>query len=89
MLVAPADPEGENFPEEPTGFSPMPLSALPFPTITVISTTDKYVTVDRAELFAKSWGSKLVIIPDAGHINISAGYGKWDFGLELLKKLDL
>lgn len=88
LLVAPADTEGENFPGEPTGFSPMPLSTLPFPSITVTSTTDKYVTANRAELFAKSWGSELINVGDAGHINISSGYGEWDFGLEILQKLD-
>jgi len=88
LLVAPADPEAVSFPPEPTGFSPIPLNKLPFRSIIVISTTDPFASVGRAELFAESWGSELVNIGDAGHINISSGFGEWDAGLDILKQLD-
>lgn len=88
LLVAPSDTEAENYPTGTTGFAPMLLQKLPFPTITVASTNDYYVTLERAELFAKSWGSELLNVGEAGHINIASGYGEWDAGLELLKRLD-
>ena len=88
LLVAPADTEADSFPTGTTGFAPMVLSRLPFKTITVASTNDFYVTIARAELFAQSWGSEFVNIGEAGHINVGSGYGEWDFGLEVLKRLD-
>lgn len=88
LLVAPADADAETFPQGTTGFSPMPLIKLLFPSIVVTSTNDYFVTVDRAKQFAKAWGSELIAIGEAGHINISSGFGRWDKGLELLKRLD-
>jgi len=37
---------------------------------------------------AASWGSELINIGDAGHINALSGFGEWDAGLEILKRLD-
>ncbi|MET3503549.1 putative alpha/beta hydrolase family esterase [Mucilaginibacter rubeus] len=88
LLVAPSDTEADSYPTGTSGFTPMPLGKLPFKSITVFSNNDFYVSRERASLFADSWGSEIVNIGDAGHINVSAGYGKWDKGLDLLKKLD-
>ena len=88
LLVAPADPEAQTFPQGAMGFSPIPLIKLPFPSIVVTSTNDFFVTVDRAKQFAEAWGSEFVNIGEAGHINVASGFGDWDEGLEILKKLD-
>jgi len=88
LLVAPADSEAETFPTVTTGFSPVPLFKLPFPSIVVSSINDFYVTAERAKLFADSWGSEFINVGDAGHLNVSSGYGEWDNGLEFLKFLD-
>lgn len=88
LLVAPSDTEASSYPEGPVGFTPMPLNRLPFPSITVTSVDDHYVTLARAELFAESWGSELVNVGKAGHINVAAGYGAWPEGLQYLRKLD-
>jgi predicted alpha/beta hydrolase family esterase len=88
LLVAPSDTEAETFPQGTTGFTPVPLLKLPFKSIVVTSTNDQYVTTQRANLFAHTWGSELVNIGEAGHINIASGFGKWDEGLEILKRLD-
>jgi len=53
----------------------------------VASTDDPYVTVDRAEFFARSWGSRFVTIPQGGHLNASSGLGEWPAGKKLLKEL--
>jgi uncharacterized protein len=88
MLVAPSDTEAESYPPGTIGFTPMPLFKLPFPSITVMSTNDKYVSIEKAKVFANAWGSQLVNIGNAGHINSDSKLGFWEFGLELLKRLD-
>lgn len=84
FLVAPSDVDAPSYPAEPTGFGPMPLQTLPFPSIVAASTNDPYVSRERARQFADAWGSKFVEIGDAGHINGDAGYGPWPEGEAML-----
>jgi predicted alpha/beta hydrolase family esterase len=63
LLVAPADVEAQSAPQEVRGFRPVPLAALPFPSVLVASRTDRSVSFARATRFAQAWGSSLV---DAG-----------------------
>jgi predicted alpha/beta hydrolase family esterase len=87
LLVAPSDVETAHYAAFPTtGFGPMPMQKLPFSSILVTSTTDQWVTEARARQFAEAWGSELISIGDAGHINADSGYGNWPAGLELLRK---
>lgn len=87
LLVAPSDTEAPSYPSGTTGFTPMSTQHLPFPTIVVASTDDPYVTPERAEFFSQAWGSELVWLENAGHINGQTGYGRWPEGLELLGRL--
>ena len=87
LLVAPSDTERPTYPKGTRGFKPMPLSPLPFPSVVVASTNDPYVSVARAKKFAKAWGSRLVSIGEAGHINSDSGHGPWREGLLLLRSL--
>jgi serine hydrolase len=87
LLVAPSDTEGPNYPAGPSGWQPMPLALLPFPSIVVASTDDKFVTEARAKEFADAWGSRFVLIGRAGHINSESGLGSWDVGRRLLDQL--
>lgn len=87
LLVGPSDPEAPSYPSGPTGFAPMPLVRLPFKSIVVTSANDPYVSIARARRFASVWGSRLVDIGNAGHINGESGLGDWPSGLELLKEL--
>jgi predicted alpha/beta hydrolase family esterase len=84
FLVAPSDAEAPTYPKEPVGFAPIPMQKLPFPSIVVASTNDEYVSIERARAFAQAWGSKLVEIGDAGHINGASGYGEWPEGERML-----
>ena len=77
-----------NFDTGTTGFMPMVLDKLPFTSIAVVSSNDYYVSLERAKYFASCWGSELVNIGDTGHINVASGFGEWEYGLQLLKKLD-
>ena len=86
--MAPSDTEAPSYPAGPVGFAPMPLDPPPFPSITVTSINDYYVTLDRAEHLAAAWGSELVNVGEKGHINVAAGYGAWPEGLEYLRRLD-
>jgi uncharacterized protein len=87
LLVAPSDPGGPNYPVGPTGFDPVPLARLPFRSIMVASDGDPYVSLPRAREYAAAWGSELVVLPNAGHINVASGHGPWPEGFELLHRL--
>jgi len=87
LLVAPSDPDNPNYPLGPTGFDPVPMQALPFPSIVVASSDDRYVEPGRARQYAQSWGSRFVLLHDAGHINASSGFGPWPEGRALLEGL--
>jgi predicted alpha/beta hydrolase family esterase len=87
LLAAPSDPEAASYPAGPTGFAPMPLLRLPFRTLVVASDDDHYVSIARAEMFARAWGSRLVTIGNAGHINSQSGLGDWPQGYVLLEQL--
>ena len=88
LIVAPSDTEADTYPQGTTGFKPVPLFNLPFKSIVVASTNDFYVTEERARHFAENWGSELVILNNAGHINVASGFGDWHEGLDILKRLD-
>ncbi|HEV3324820.1 MAG TPA: alpha/beta hydrolase [Puia sp.] len=87
LLVAPSDVAAPSYPPGTTGFDPMPLQLLPFPSIVVASSDDEYVSSERAAWFAEKWGSSLVDIGKKGHINSASGLGDWPEGYELLQRL--
>ncbi|HEU4885739.1 MAG TPA: alpha/beta hydrolase [Longimicrobium sp.] len=87
LLVAPADVDRADTPEPIRSFAPVPLQPLPFRSILVASSTDPYLSMDRAWHFARCWGSELVPIGYAGHINTAAGFGPWPEGERLLESL--
>lgn len=87
LLVAPSDVEAPAYPIEGRSFASIPRPRLPFPSVVVASTNDQYVTVDRAKSFADSWGSRLVLIGDAGHVNAVSGHGPWPEGEAMLLEL--
>lgn len=82
LLVAPADPWRFGIPdvllEEP----------LPFPSILVASENDPWMSLAGARRWAGLWGSRLVSLGEAGHINGDSGYGPWPQALALLDELD-
>ncbi|QVQ28062.1 RBBP9/YdeN family alpha/beta hydrolase [Achromobacter deleyi] len=87
LLVAPADVERTDAPECLRGFAPVPRQPLPFQSVVVASDNDPYCTLDRARAFAADWGSRVVVIAGAGHINGDSGLGDWPQGLKLLGAL--
>jgi len=87
LLVAPSDVEAAHYNFPIIGFSPMPKEKINFKTIVVASSNDPWVSLNRAKYFAYNWGSELINIGDAGHINAASGHHHWKEGLIILKKL--
>ena len=90
FLVAPADVEGadrwpvtrgETFDLDGSGFAPLPVAPLGFPSMLVASADDPYCSLERARAMAQAWGSTLVEAGNAGHINVESGHGPWPDGL--------
>jgi len=86
FLVAPADADAVEF---ICDFAPMPLQKLPVPSCVVASENDPFVTIERARLFAKSWGSILFDVGNLGHINAKSNLGEWPQGREFLKQFEI
>ena len=88
LLVAPADVDMLALVLDAVAtFAPVPLETLPFPSVVVASSDDPYVSVERAQTFARAWGSRFVVIEAAGHINTDSGHGDWPEGRQLLDEL--
>jgi predicted alpha/beta hydrolase family esterase len=87
LLVAPADVERPGAPPCLAAFAPIAGRPLPFQSVVVASDNDPYCGVARASHFAEQWGSRLVILSGAGHINAESGHGPWPEGLKLLRAL--
>ena len=87
LLVAVPNPKGPIFPTQAIGFDPVPMQRLPFKSTVIASTNDPYGGVAYAEECAAIWGSDLVNIGAAGHINSSSGLGAWPEGHRLLQQL--
>lgn len=87
LLVAPPDLHRPGAPPELAAFGPPPDRSLPFPSVVVASTDDPYCGLERAERYASSWGSRFVVLENAGHINADSGLGQWEQGLKLLAAL--
>jgi uncharacterized protein len=87
FLVAVPDPNGRNFPAQAMGFAPVPQGRLACPSIVVASTNDPYGDPEFVRDCAQRWGSELIDIGPAGHINAASGLGAWSEGHNLLQRL--
>ena len=84
LLVAPADPERRGVLAD---FAPVPYEPLPYRSVVVASTNDPFCPIRTAGAYARSWGSEVVRLQNAGHINVESGHGEWPLGLALLQSL--
>ena len=84
LLVAPADPERRAVLAD---FSPVPYQPLPYRSIVVASSNDPFCSVRTAGAYARAWGSEMVRLQNAGHINTDSGLGDWPLGWALLQSL--
>lgn len=81
MFVAPADPEKFQV------TSVLPQERLGFPSVVVASSNDPWMRLTHAAYWADIWGSRLINIGNAGHINVDSGHGPWPEGLEIFEQL--
>jgi uncharacterized protein len=87
LLVAVPDPAEAHFPRDASGFAPVPLLRLPFPSIVVASSDDPYGGVPFSQTCANAWGSRWIGIGARGHINADSGLGDWSEGRGWLDSL--
>ena len=87
LLVAPGDVEAPHLLDAFSSWRPICTKALPFKSILVGSENDPYCTADRAQFFAKAWGSEYVNLGPLGHVNADSNLGEWPEGRALLNSL--
>ncbi len=91
LLVAPPSPTTapsvDIFATAASGFLPVPMQPLNFPSIVVASSNDPYSELDFTQSCATAWGSRLVNAGAVGHINTSSGLGEWHEGFALFQQL--
>ena len=80
MLVAPAEPARFELDER------IPEHRLSVPSLVVASHDDPLMRLDRAAFWADCWGSQLLDLGEAGHINAESGFGPWPYGLTMLAR---
>jgi hypothetical protein len=89
LLVAPCDLGAtDRLHPGAVDFGHMPELPLPFSSLVVGSLNDPYMPFDRLRHFSTRWGSRLVDLGHAGHINIASGFGRWSHGYDLLRVLN-
>lgn len=94
VLATPPD-FGVNWPEphprpaelSAAGWEPIPRRRLPFPSVVAASRTDPLARYRVTAGLAEAWGSRLIDLGDAGHLNPAAGYGEWPLVDELVAEL--
>ena len=87
LLVALPDVERTEMPPQLQAWAPIPRTLLPFPNVAVLSDDDPYCAIERGREFAMAWGSRIVELQGAGHINTSTGLGDWPEGWRLVEQL--
>jgi predicted alpha/beta hydrolase family esterase len=70
------------------GWLPVPRRVLPFRSIVAASTNDPLATLDRVTQMASDWGSELVNVGAAGHLNPASGFGEWPLAEQLIQSLE-
>ncbi|WP_413732623.1 RBBP9/YdeN family alpha/beta hydrolase [Sodalis sp. RH20] len=80
VLVAPAEPVRFEIEDRI-----LPVR-LPVPSLMFASHNDPLLAFPRAQYWADAWGSELVDVGEAGHINAQSGFGAWPHGLECVAR---
>ncbi|HEY1091397.1 MAG TPA: alpha/beta hydrolase [Burkholderiaceae bacterium] len=87
LLVAPPDPQREDFPPQLHNWRKASLALLPFPAIAVLSSDDPFCAHERGQAMAAAWGAEIVEAGRRGHLNSASGLGAWPEGRSLLERL--
>ena len=94
LLAVPPDferPMPEGYPTldqlSAAGWLPVPREPLPFPSIVAASRNDPLAGFERVAELSRDWGSLLVDVGNAGHLNPASGYGPWPRAQALTREL--
>ena len=94
LLATPPDfetPMPEGYPSlaalEQGGWLPVPRQRLPFASIVAASRNDPLGSFVRVSALAADWGSKVVDLGEAGHLNPASGYGPWPLAHAFIEQL--
>lgn len=87
FLVAPPDPNKEQFPNFLDSFEHLPEANLELPGILVYSENDQYSSSLFCIEKAKQWGIETMSVGRKGHINSESNIGDWSEGFNLFQKL--
>jgi len=95
LLAAPPDLNAEwpaAYPSPDTmranGWAPLPITALPFPSIVAASSNDHLASLEAVTAMAEGWGSELELLGAVGHLNPAAGFGAWPQAETFIQSLD-
>ena len=80
LLVAPADPLKFGVSDA------LPCAPLPVPSVLVASRSDPWMPFGSAVNWSRAWGSQLVDLGNAGHINVASGHGPWPLAKQLVER---
>ncbi|HEY9065846.1 MAG TPA: alpha/beta hydrolase [Burkholderiaceae bacterium] len=81
LLVAPADPLKFGVAES------LPCRPLPVASTLVASRNDPWMPFGSAVNWSRVWGSQLVDLGHAGHVNVASGHGPWPLAKQLVERL--
>ena len=87
LLVAPPDLERADMPPQVQTWAPTHRQPLPFASTAVLSSDDPFCGAAAGLQMAAAWGSQIVTLAAAGHVNADSGLGDWPEGLALLDAL--
>jgi len=87
LLVAPPDLERADMPPQVQTWAPIHRQPLPFASTAVLSSDDPFCGAGAGLQMAAAWGSQIVTLAAAGHVNADSGLGDWPEGLALLDAL--
>ncbi|MFQ6576424.1 RBBP9/YdeN family alpha/beta hydrolase [Pseudomonas sp. UM16] len=95
LLAAPPDLQAQwpaAYPSPDTlranGWAPLPIKALPFPSIVAASSDDHLASLQAVAAMAEGWGSELLSLGNVGHLNPASGFGPWPLAETLIHQLD-
>ena len=80
LLVAPADPLKFGVCES------LPCAPLPVASVLVASRSDPWMPFGSAVNWSRAWGSRLVDLGNAGHVNVASGHGPWPLARQLVER---
>lgn len=87
LVAPPSADENPTVDMDTKTFRDLPRDPLPFPSLVIGSTNDKYCTIERADDLASAWGSEFHNAGDVGHLGDEDGYGLWPEGMMMFARL--